>query len=240
VKVAVISDIHGNLLALEAVLKDIAGESPDLVVCLGDLLSGPMAPIETAELLMARNFPTIAGNHDSYLRDRPPGKLGTLDRYVSEQMAPRHFSWLRTLPGTLVVNEDIFMVHGTPHSDEQPWLDTWSKDRTTTLPDELQVTAEAEGAAQPVILCGHTHIPRLVRLSGERLVLNPGAVGLQFNLGAPDARYALLTRRNGRWEATFRAIPYDWDTAAELAVAHGFPQWRKALTTGWVDAQGLF
>ena len=73
-KLAVISDIHGNLLALRAVLADIARQGVDQTVNLGDILSGPLQPAETADLLMTCNFPTIRGNHERQLLallDRP-------------------------------------------------------------------------------------------------------------------------------------------------------------------------
>ena len=66
-KIAIISDIHGNLLALQAVLADIARQGVDQTVNLGDILSGPLQPAETADLLMAQKFPTIKGNHERQL-----------------------------------------------------------------------------------------------------------------------------------------------------------------------------
>ena len=70
-RIAVFADVHGNLLALEAVLADIASRSPDATVNLGDCLSGPLQAAATADLLMSRDFLTIRGNHDRQLLDRP-------------------------------------------------------------------------------------------------------------------------------------------------------------------------
>ena len=83
-------------------------------------------------------------------------------------------------------------------------------------------------------------LARVVRLRDGRLIVNPGSVGIQFFHGAPDARYALLERRNGKWSASLRAVAYDWHRAAKLALENGFPAWTEALTTGWVGAEGLF
>jgi len=121
-----------------------------------------------------------------------------------------------------------------------PWLDAWWQGRDTTLPSEAAVTAEAEGLDYPVLLCGHTHTARVVRLRDGRLIVNPGSVGLQMVHGSPDARYAILDRRNGEWSVMLCAIPYDHQGAAEQARRHGFTRWIEALNTGWAGPEGLF
>lgn len=128
------------------------------------------------------------------------------------------------------------------HSERRrsAWLDAWFEDRTLTLPGEAAVNAAAEGLDFPVLLCGHTHLPRAVRLRDGRLVVNPGSVGLQMNHGSPDARYALLDRHDGHWTVSLRAIPYDHAAAARQALQHGYPLWHAALSTGWPGAEGLF
>ena len=239
-KLAVISDIHGNRLALEAVLEDISRHGVDATVNLGDLVSGPMDPVGTIELLMARGFPTITGNHDRYLLERPVDKLDSVDRLVASRLGEGHFDYIRGLPKTHEVEGEVYMCHGSPLSDLDPWLDNWWTGRSTNMPDEATVTAKAEGIDFPLLLCGHTHISRIVRLRDGRLIVNPGAVGLQFYHGAPDARYALIEKRCGKWSASLRAVAYDHDAAARQAVENGFPAWTEALTTGWVGAQGLF
>ena len=83
-----------------------------------------------------------------------------------------------------------------------------------------------------MLLCGHTHVPRVVRLADGRLVVNPGSVGLQMNYGSPDAHYALIERRGGDWSVSLRTVPYDRSTAAALAARNGFPAWGEALIGG--------
>ncbi len=239
-RIAVISDIHGNRLALEAVEADIGALGVDATINLGDLVSGPVDPVGTIELLIERDLPTILGNHDRYLLERPPEKLDSVDRFVAAKLRPVHFDYLRGLPKASEVAGEVYMCHGSPGSDVEPWLDNWWNGRSTTMPDEASVLAKAAGVEFPVLLCGHTHIARIVRLRDGRLIVNPGSVGIQFFHGAPDARYALLERRNGKWSASLRAVAYDWDTAAKLALTNGFPNWTEALTTGWVGAEGLF
>ena len=235
-KVAVISDIHGNLRALEAVLEDIALQGVDLTVNLGDIVAGPLEPRETLDRVMALGHPTVRGNHERVLFEP---KRYEVDTFAVEQLGDEQKTWLQSLPTTLVV-DDIYMCHGTPKSDIEPWLDNWFDGRDTTLPDEGQVVAKAVGLDQPVLLCGHTHIPRVCRLRDGRLIVNPGAVGLQMIRGAPDARYAVVERRNGRWQGAIRSVAYDWSAAARTAIANGFPRWQAALETGWTGPEALF
>jgi putative phosphoesterase len=240
-RIAVISDIHGNCLALEAVLADVEARGADMTLNLGDIVSGPLEPARTAELLMDLDLPTVSGNHERYLvSGAAHGSLKRVDRFAHDELRPEQLRWLGELPGTFAINHEIFMCHGTPKDDDTPWLDQWFDGRDVTIPGEGMVTAEAEGFDFPVLLCGHTHVPRVVRLRDGRLVVNPGSVGLQMNYGAPDARYAMLERRGNVWVATLHAVPYDHGAAARQAAAHGFPQWGEALTTGWVGADGLF
>ena len=189
---------------------------------------------------MDLDLPTVRGNHERHLIDKPPDKLGRVDRFAQEQMEARHRIWINDMPATMSVLDDVFLCHGTPTSDEDPWLDSWWDGRTVTTPDEATVAAKAEGFDFPVLLCGHTHIPRAVRLKDGRLIVNPGSVGLQINHGSPDARYAIVELRGGKYYPSFHAVPYDHFAAARQAEANGFPQWRDALVTGWVGTAGLF
>ncbi|HEV7275091.1 MAG TPA: metallophosphoesterase family protein [Devosiaceae bacterium] len=239
-RLAVISDVHGNRLALEAVLADIARQGVDLTVNLGDLVSGPLEPAAAAELLMAAAMPTVRGNHERGLNEVAKGAPDPVDDFARAALSPRQLDWLRALPATLVVEDEIFLCHGTPASDIEPWLDDWWNGRETTMPDEDEVTAKAFGVACPVMLCGHTHLARAVRLRDGRLIVNPGSVGLQLNHGSPDARYALLERRGADWFVGLRSVPYDHHGAARQAIANGFPRWAEALATGWAGPEGLF
>jgi len=239
-RIAVISDIHGNRHAFEAVEADIAQLGVDAILNLGDLVSGPMDPVGTIELLMQRTFPTIIGNHDRYLLERPADKLDRVDAFVAGKLRQKHLDYMRSLPKTNDIEGEVYMCHGSPTSDVEPWLDNWWTGRTTTMPDEASVTAKAVGLDFPVMLCGHTHISRIVRLRDGRLIVNPGSVGIQFYHGAPDARYAVLERRGGKWSASLRAVAYDFDASARQAEKHGFPEWADAIKTGWVGAEHLF
>jgi diadenosine tetraphosphatase ApaH/serine/threonine PP2A family protein phosphatase len=103
----------------------------------------------------------------------------------------------------------------------------------------------AKGITQPLILCGHSHIARAVRLSDGRMIVNPGSVGSPgyrdvhpfphlMEAGTPDARYAILEFEGGIWRATFRHVPYDHEAMAALARRNGQPELASALATGWI------
>lgn len=239
-RLAVISDVHGNVPALDAVLADIARQGVDATVCLGDHVSGPLDPAGAADRLMGLDGPVIRGNHDRELADGAFGKLGPIDRFAIRRLSDAHRAWLDAMPATAVLNGEIFLCHGTPTSDVDPWLDGWYDNRRATLPGEQAVTRHADGIEHPVMLCGHTHIARSVRLRDGRLIVNPGAVGLQLIHGSPDARYAIIERRDGQWFTDFRIVPYDREAAVRLVVANGFPLWQEPLMTGWAEPAGLF
>jgi predicted MPP superfamily phosphohydrolase len=104
-KIAVVSDIHGNLRALEAVIDDMQREGVDRVVNLGDLLSGPLEPAATADLLMALHWPTLCGNHERQLLACAQGGGGHSDRFAFERTTTAHRAWLAALPATLTFAE---------------------------------------------------------------------------------------------------------------------------------------
>ena len=245
-KIAVISDIHGNDLALEAVLADIGALGIDAIVNLGDHLSGPLNAARTANLLIGRDIPAIRGNHDRYLTTLDPARMGLSDRSAHAQLEPAHEAWLAALPETLAYRNALFLCHGTPASDETYWMEALTADGTLHMAARRTIERFAEGIDYPVILCGHTHIPRAVRLADGRLLVNPGSVGCpgydddqpvahKVETGSPDARYAIVEHADGGWTATFRCVRYDHMTMSRLAAERGRPEWAKALATGFLD-----
>lgn len=245
-RLAVISDIHGNAHALEAVLADIETQSPDLTVNLGDHFSGPLEAGRTADILTGLDLPSIAGNHDRLLIDPPNGTFDQWEVWALEQLSEAHLDWVRALPATRVVADEVFMSHATPTDDATSWLDAFIDNNVQAPVVRGKVEALGAGCDYPVILCGHTHTPRMVTLTGGRLVVNPGAVGcpgfhisvsppVSWSAGAPHARYAILDKSRAGWSVSFRAVPYDYAAAAKVATARGSVELAKAITTGWVD-----
>jgi diadenosine tetraphosphatase ApaH/serine/threonine PP2A family protein phosphatase len=242
---AAIADVHGNYLALEAVVADIRAHDIDEIVNLGDMASGPLDARRTMDALMALDAVHVLGNHDRYLIDRPPEKMGSWDRPAHAQLEAVHLDWLRAVPPKLVFRDQVFLCHATPDSDEVYWLETVLPDGTVRMSSCEAIEKAADGITQRLILCGHSHIARAVRLGDGRMIVNPGSVGSPgyrdvhpfphvIEAGTPDARYAILELADGIWRVTFRHVPYDHDAMAALARRNGQPELASALATGWI------
>ena len=244
-QIAVISDIHGNSAALDAALADIARRNITRVVNLGDCISGPLDPKGTAERLMARDMPTVAGNHDRWLYDPPDGEPPLWEVWTLPEIGEAEMAWVKSLPPLREV-EGVLLTHGTPSSDCENWLHVRAEDGSLRQARLSEAEAPAEGHAHPVILSGHTHLARMVRLPDGRLLVNPGSIGCPgysdprhdppfvAEAGMPDARYAVVERVDGVWNAALHAVPYDASEMIRLAEAKGADVWCEALRSGWM------
>jgi predicted phosphodiesterase len=240
---AAIADIHGNLLALEAVLADIAAQGITEIVNLGDHVSGPLEASRTADLLIERGFPSVQGDQDRLLVDL--FREGTSTRKDFQQLEHKHFEWMASMPATLVYYGDVYLCHAAPRDDTAFWLD-YIDDKGAVRPSPIAaIEAEAIGIDASLILCGHTHIPRVVRLRDGRMIVNPGSVGLPgydgqmpvpytVEVGTPNACYAVLERTRSGWSTAIRYVPYNCSAAAEMARSRGWRIWASALATGWI------
>lgn len=242
-RIALVSDIHGNLAALEAVAADIHRCGADQVVNLGDNLSGPLLPRETAQWLMASGWLSLAGNHERQVLELRPGRGGPSDQYAHAQLTETEFAWLRSLKPWVRLNDEVFLCHGSPRSDHEYLLETLDG-AALRLARPAEVAERLAGEPSTVVACGHTHVPRVVRLGGQLLV-NPGSVGLQaysddhpvvhhVEGGSPDARYAILERTPGGWHCEHHSVPYDHEAMAVLAEQRHRPEWAVALRTGYM------
>lgn len=228
---AAIADVHGNRWALTAVLTDIDRRGITEVVNLGDHLFGPLDPDGTAEILMSLGAMSVAGNQDRELLE--PG--------ASQLIRLAQRDWMSSMPGVLQM-EDILLFHGTPTSDTQYLLETVRGDGVTLATErEIQERLAGEAGAR-LMLCGHTHIPRLVAFH-DVLIVNPGSVGLQayeddqpmphaMETGSPHARYAIVERTGKGWNVDLLQVRYDWDSAALEASANGRHDWAYRISTG--------
>ena len=243
-RIAIVSDIHGNLPALRAVIDDIARRGADRIVNLGDSLSGPLQPRETAAFLMAQDWVQLSGNHERQLIDYSPERRGPSDRYAHGEIGEPVFAWMKGLKHAQALDEEVFLCHGTPRSDLEPFLHTIDGGRMRPATED-EIGERLGGIAAQVVACGHTHVPRVVRTRRGQLLLNPGSVGLQayegdnrdykVENGSPDARYAFLERRGGAWTAALIAVPYDHAGAAAMARQRERPDWTAALATGYLS-----
>jgi predicted phosphodiesterase len=240
-RLAILSDIHGNLPALEAVVADAEALHCDGFVNLGDILSGPLWPTETADYLMARDWPTIAGNHERQVLTLPRARMGASDVFARERLDDRQRAWLAALPATLELTPDVFLCHGTPASDLVHFLFTVDESGIHDA-TEAELERRAADRRDALILCGHSHLPGERTLVQGRRVANPGSVGLQafhddhpcpytVENGDPRARYAILEEG----ELTFRQVDYDHGTAAAKAARDGRPDWALGLATGRME-----
>ena len=241
-RIAVIADVHGNLRALEAVRADLAKRSPDVVVNLGDNVSGPLQAAASADLLRNESYIHIRGNHDRQLVDRPPADMGLSDRAAFGQLNGQQLAWLANLPPAQTLDEDVLLCHGAPGNDLQYLLEEVDGDRVRlTSPNVVRDRLGDVRAA--LILCGHTHIPRVVSLPGGMWVVNPGSVGLQaysddapvhyVETGSPHARYAVIDWAWKTPRVDFITVEYDWESAAKEAAQANRPDWACALATGY-------
>jgi predicted phosphodiesterase len=207
--IAVISDIHGNLWALEAVLAELDRRGIEQVVVGGDLALGGPRPAECVELIRRRGYPVIRGNTDEWLTKAPEAVTdGTtwcaahLGVDARRFLAGLPFLWRQEGDGG-----DLVVVHATP----------WSIGDVVRAdaPPPLVARVFAEASASAVVF-GHIHTA-FVRGTPDGLLVNSGSVGLPFD-GDWRASFALLDRSEEGWTAAISRVPYDRD--ASLAAAH--------------------
>jgi putative phosphoesterase len=242
-RIAVIADIHGNLSALETVLADIAREKPDLIVDLGDCVSGPLWPRETMELLATLKLPTVRGNHDRQVATLAPETMGASDRYAHGQLEVQHLEHLKALPASLWAAPEVLAFHATSHRDDLYLMDAVVDGRLVRA-GITDIEKRLGPTTARVILCGHSHRPDAVRLANGSLIVNPGSVGCPAyddlshpahvsESGTPHARYAIIDiRSDADADVAFKALDYPHEVAAQRAEANGRPEWAHALRTG--------
>ena len=238
-KIAIISDIHGNLPALEATLAEIATEGIERIICLGDVATLGPQPREVIARLRALGCPVVMGNTDAILLAPQPdeGVIGAewrvedFDRWSAAQLTPDDLAYLSTFQPTISLPlgdvGTLLCYHGSPRS--------YDERITAETPDDALHEMLAATPAQ-VYIGGHTH-QQMLRRHRDALVLNPGAVGFVKDAIAPAtlirnpswAEYAVITSDGGRLDVSLRRAPFDLDALFAAFDATGIPraQWRK-------------
>jgi predicted phosphodiesterase len=238
-RLALISDIHGNGVALDAVLADMGHRDVNEIICLGDVAAGGPQPREVIGCLRERGCRAVRGNGESWLLDGlPPGRsdatrrLADVVTWARELLVPEERAYLAALPPTLTVaigDWTMLCFHGSPRADVDALL---AETPDAQLNELLAGTPPANGFA-----CGHTHL-QFLRPYRQGVLLNPGSVGLPLgSLAATKggvalpacANYALLKVDGSDLEITFRRVPIDVEALTTATEAMPQPTWASDL-----------
>lgn len=242
-KIAVISDIHGNSWALKEVIKDIKRRGISTIINLGDSLFGPLDPAGTFKILRNENIISIAGNQDrNMLEAVNEEEMHFTMQYVMSKINEEALNWLESLPTTKVYLDDFFLCHGNPDNDSTYLIEKVTmQGASVKLKEEL--SEELAVIPQKVVLCGHSHMQRIISLNEGKLVLNPGSVGLpafqaelpyhhKMESGSYHTRYSIVTKEASQIKVENVALNYDYLSAAAMAAKNNRPDWEKAILTG--------
>jgi len=240
---AIISDIHGNLLALLAVLKNIHARRIDTIINLGDHFFGALEPESVAQILRENPMLSIRGNTDREILESL-GKVSEKDQMerVKAELSKQSIDFLKQLPLTLNVDDLIFVCHGTPDNDNEYLLEKVTEKGVFVYNDEELIT-KTKDIGQRIIVCGHSHVSRVVYLSNDKIILNPGSVGLPAYLGngeyrfamesmTPHAKYAIIHADGPAIGIEQVQCAYDWHKASAAAKSNGSNAWAQFLLHG--------
>lgn len=216
-KLALISDLHGNLPAVEAVLADISGRDISQIVCLGDVVASGPQPREVLARLKALACPVVMGNTDAWMLnptfdppEREDGeKILALHRWGLAQLAAEDKAFIATFQPVVEImlpaGQKLLCYHGSPRSNTEII-------RADTAESELQLFFSGREAA--LLAGGHTHTPLLRRFQ-QAFLLNPGSVGMPYfvengQLHTPNwAEYAIVEASERALNITFHRVSYD-------------------------------
>ncbi len=232
-RVGLVSDIHGNLLALDAVLADLERERLDRLVCLGDICFGPQAH-ECLERVRELGCPVVLGNWDAWSTDGfPPADdpvgimLYEIGAWWAQHLTAGDHEFVRSFVPTLEVplgdTARMLCFHGSPQSFSD-WI-------FATTPDE-ELEPLFGDADAPLLVGGHTHL-QLLRRFGRQLIVNPGSIGQPFSQWWPRpirvahwAEYGIVDAEDGRVAVDLRRVPYDVDALLRIFAGSGMPHAR--------------
>ena len=242
--IAVISDIHGNSWALEAVIKDIHNRGINKIINLGDSIYGPLDPLGTIAILIENDVISIKGNEDKIILDYPKSNsINPIIELIKESAFSTIINWLQDQPDEIKYNKDIYCCHGSPSSNCEYLIESVETNFLAIKSiDELK--QELSNISQPIILCGHSHIPNVVELD-NKIIVNPGSVGLQAYLDdipfshkmenySAHARYSIISFFENDINVEQIILSYDYEMPAIIAEKNGYPDWSKWIKFGRV------
>ncbi len=241
-RIAIIADLHANLEATETVFRAVDAESPDRILCLGDLTGYNAQPNEVVDMVRERDIPTIMGNHDAatcgledpwFFRDAAKRAI----EWQKERLSAENRQWIMRAPEQIVFNRVCLAVHGSPGSRDDYIVD-WL--------DAMRQIEYIEGPDIRLCLFGHSHRPSFFSEKGStqpidtntvyelrlmnRYFINPGAVG-QPRDGDPRAAFGMLDMEKLTFR--FHRVEYDIESCAQRILAAGLPvELARRLTKG--------
>lgn len=227
-RLAVLSDIHGNLLSLDACIADLQAQGgADVIVAAGDLcLDGPK-PRKVLQRLEQLGVQCVRGNTERYLADPRDESFEAVEdaqlAWTRKDLGEKWLSWLRELPFALRIGDDdnqLLVVHANPKTDHEH---LWPDADATTL--ERMIGDEPATA----IAFGHLHLP-YVRMWRGKLLVNVASAGLPKD-GDPRACYAIFTEREGGWQVKHRRVPFDVKKVATQLADCGIPGSAELIAT---------
>jgi len=223
VKIGLISDVHGNVVALEAALDQLRLRGAETVICLGDLVGYGPSPNEAIDLIRRESVLCTLGAADERIAYSFAGKAvrrqGVADEileWTREVLEARHVHFLQTLPVQQRLHTPAGWLRFFHGSAEDP------NERLDLDRDPVTLTRMLERHRCTVLAAGATHVPFYRRVPDVGLVINPGSVGLSLN-GEPGADYALLTITESSIEVHMDKVEYDFAAVAFDIVAWGLP-----------------
>jgi putative phosphoesterase len=230
-RIAVLSDIHGNLVSLDACLTDLQSQGgADVIVGAGDFCMDGPKPKKVLQRLQEIGAQCIRGNTDRYLFAQNEEELRGSDdsdrkqrEWQCAELGEKQLAWLRDLPFSLRFGEDsqqLLIVHANPSTDDEH---LWPDADDATL--ERLIGTEAA----PTIAFGHLHIP-YVRMWRAKMLVNVASAGLPKD-GDPRACYAIFTQRSGGWEVKHRRVPFDVKKVATQLADSGIPDSAELILT---------
>lgn len=229
-KIAIISDIHANLYALDSVLEDIKEKGIAKIYCLGDLVGYHTKPNEVLDQIRFHNIPCILGNHDEKILiwDEKKTKAEEVEEkdfvtfWTYEQIDPENLEFLRQLPKTMTVEifgKSILLAHGSPSH-----ISEYIRKEDTTRQEEIAIALKEENG----LIFGHTHdcYRKIVK---DKVFINAGSVG-RMKDGDNRACYTMISED---FTVEFVRVPYDHETLAKEILASPLPdQFAEVIRTG--------
>ena len=224
-KIAIISDIHANFQALQAVLNDIKEQKCEKILCLGDLAMAGPEPEKVINFVKEQNWEIIQGNTDKMIAEFTPelaenvkkifpvmGNALIDDVSVLDETAKNYLKNLPEQKELEIEGVKILLVHGSPRRNNEDIL----PDRPIEEIEEIIKGVEAD-----LIFCGHTHVPCGYQTNDKKTVVNVGSVGRPMTKN-PNACYVVADFKNGEFSIEHRFVDYDRKTASDIMKSRGF------------------